>query len=175
MKKIVFILILLIPFISLNAQDNSKKSRKQLKNEQQAKEREALKKMLKNKDFVFSPTMAIPMNGASIQLNYSYSTHITGDTINSYLPYYGVAYSVKYGNRTSPFDFTKPIKNYTTEKDKKGYVVKFDVQNGMDHLKFSFHISENGYTNLNVISTNRQSISFYGRIEKPQVESTNLD
>lgn len=165
----------MIPFVSINAQDSSKKSRKELKNKQQAKEREELKNILNDRNFIYSPTMVLPMNGASVQLNYSYSTKIKGDTISSYLPFYGVAYSVKYGSRNSPFDFVKPIENYTIEKDKNGYMVKFDVQNEMDHLKFTFHISENGYANLNVISTNRQSISYYGTIEKPEKETAKMD
>ena len=35
----------------------------------------------------------------------------------------------------------------------------------MDNISFTFHISGLGYATLNVISTNRQAISYYGRIE----------
>ena len=40
----------------------------------------------------------------------------------------------------------------------------------MDNLNYTFHISDLGYATLNVISTNRQAISYYGRIEAPEEE-----
>ncbi|HKI90031.1 MAG TPA: DUF4251 domain-containing protein, partial [Draconibacterium sp.] len=77
-------------------------------------------------------------------------------------------YNVDYRSRKGPFDFTLPIKNYIFKKDKNGYAVKFEVKNGQDNIKYNFNISENGYASLTVVSTNRQSISYFGTIEKPK-------
>lgn len=166
MKKIIFLLIVFFTTVTLtNAQTQEKKSRKEIRAERQAEKKKEIKNILNEKNFVFRPTHAMPMGGGSIYLNYSFDVKIKGDTIDSYLPFYGRAYHVDYGGRNSAFDFTELAEEYKMEKDENGYVVDFDVKKGMDHISFSFKISELGYATLNVISTNRQAISFYGRIE----------
>jgi hypothetical protein len=86
------------------------------------------------------------------------------------LPFYGVAYHVEYGGRNSAFDFSLPLEKYEMEEDEKGYRISLEVKNKMDYITYSFQISELGYSTLNVTSTNRQAISYYGRIEKPEQE-----
>ncbi len=92
--------------------------------------------------------MSFRMGGGSKYLNYQYDVEVNGDTINSYLPFYGVAYHVDYGSTKSAFDFEKPVENYNFEKEKNGYRVDLEAQNGMDHVNFTFHISELGFTTL---------------------------
>ena len=167
MKKIIFALILLVPFLTSQAQDSTQKNRKESK---RAKRQEDVKQMLKERNFVYHPTHANPMSGNTVQLDFSFSASIQRDTINSYMPYYGRAYHVEYGSNKGPFDFTLPIKDYQFKKGKKGYEVNFEVKNGQDNIKYNFHISENGYASLTIVSTNRQSISYYGTIEKPEPE-----
>jgi hypothetical protein len=171
MKKIFFLLLVLFTTGTItNAQAQEKKSRKEIRAERQAEKKKEIKNILNEKNFVFRPTHAMPMGGGTIYLNYSFDVKIKGDTIDSYLPFYGRAYHVDYGGRNSAFDFTEPAEEYKMEKDEDGYVVDFEVKKGMDHISFSFKISELGYATLNVISTNRQAISFYGRIEPPEDE-----
>jgi hypothetical protein len=81
-----------------------------------------------------------------------------------------VAYHVEYGGRNSAFDFSLPIENYEMHEEEKGYRINLEVKNKMDYITYSFHISELGYSTLNVTSTSRQAISYYGRIEKPEIE-----
>ncbi|NQU54524.1 MAG: DUF4251 domain-containing protein [Bacteroidetes bacterium] len=166
MKNIFFILIFFFAVISVYAQDSEKKNRKELKAEKKAQRIEEINNLLKIKTFVFNATNAQPMSGGSIPLNYFFNAEINGDSIKSYLPFYGVAYHVEYGSRTSPFDFELPISNYLFEQDKKGYHIKFEVKNKMDVINFAFHISDLGYASLNITSTNRQVMSFYGTIEE---------
>lgn len=166
MKNIVITMILLVAFLgSTTAQDNSRKSRKERKAEKEAKKIEQIKKLLEDKTFVFKATHALPLGGGSKYLNYSYDVTVKKDTVNSYLPFYGVAYRVEYGARKSGFDFIQPLEKYEMEKEKDGYVVDLEMDNGMDHLNYTFHISEVGYATLHVTSTNRQSITYYGTIE----------
>ena len=168
MKKIIFISsILFAAFFVSNAQEQEQKSRKEIRKEREAKRIEEVRELINDSTFVFNATHAMPLGGGSIHLNYSFDAEINKDTIVSYLPFYGVAYRPDYGGRNSAFDFTQPIENYKFEKDKNGYMVTFEVKNKMDHLDFTFHISELGYANLNIISTNRQAMSFYGTIEAP--------
>jgi hypothetical protein len=131
---------------------------------------EEVKKMILDQSFTFVPTHALPLGGGSIQLSYSFEAEIKGDSIFSYLPFFGVAYHVEYGGRNSAFDFSLPVENYEMEEDRNGYRIKLEIKNKIDYITYSFHISELGYSTLNVTSTNRQAISYYGSIQKPDKE-----
>lgn len=168
MKNIILTSLLVMAFLfSANAQQQEK-SRKERRQEKQEQKKEEIKNLLEEKTFVFKPTHAMPLGGGSIFLSHSFDAEIKGDTLVSYLPFYGVAYRAEYGSRQSAFDFTQPIESYEFEQKDDGYQVNIDVKNKMDYLTYNFHISELGYATLNVTSTNRQAISFYGRIEAPE-------
>lgn len=166
MKNVIFILVLLISFLSINAQDVTKKSRKEIRAERQVQKIKEIRSLLENKTFVFNATHTSPMSGGSIDLSYYFDVKIKGDTVFSYLPFYGVAYRVDYGSRNSPFDFVKPIEKFSSKKDENGYQITFEASNGNDHINFTFQISDLGFATLNVTSTNRQFISFYGTIDE---------
>lgn len=166
MKNIIFTMILSVAFLSATvAQENNRKSRKERKAEKEAKKIEEVKNLLDSQTFVFNATHALPLGGGSKYLSYDYDVTVKNDTVNSYLPFYGVAYRVEYGGRDTGFDFIQPLEKYEMEKDKDGYIVDLEVDKGMDHLNYTFHISEVGYATLHVTSTNRQSITYYGTIE----------
>ncbi len=160
------IAIIAVYAISVNAQETEKKSKKELKAEKEAKQIEEVKAIVESKIFVFDARSANPMKGSTRTLTSEYDVRITKDSIYSYLPYFGVAYSASYGGTDSPMIFDKPFETCNQEKTKKGYLIKVVAKNGNDRVDFSFHISETGATTLSVSSTNRQSISYYGEIVK---------
>lgn len=169
MKRIIlFTLFITLILPDLFAQEPV--SRKERRTQRQEKRMEEVKKMIQNKSFIFIPSHAMPLGGGSIQLSYTFEAEVKGDSIFSYLPFYGVAYHVEYGARNSAFDFSLPIESYEMEEDEKGYRINLDVKNKMDYITYSLYVSEMGYATLNVTSTNRQAISFYGSIEKPEKE-----
>jgi hypothetical protein len=109
MKRIFFTALffhILLP--DLFAQEPAK-SRKERREERQEKRMEEVKNLIENKTFVFIPTHAMPLGGGSIHLSYSFEAEVKGDSVFSYLPFYGVAYHVEYGGRNSAFDFSLPI------------------------------------------------------------------
>ena len=168
MKNIIITnLLLIVLVLSAHAQQESqgKKNRREVKQEEKRKE---ITNLLKERTFVFKPTHAIPLGGGSVFLSHSFDAEIKGDTLISYLPFYGVAYRVEYGGRNGAFDFTQPIQDFKMEKDRKGYQVNLEVKNKMDFLTFNFQISELGNATLSITSTNRQAITFYGHIEAPE-------
>jgi hypothetical protein len=169
--KRIFLITLFIALIypDLFAQEPAK-SRKERRTERQEKRMEEVEKMIEDTSFVFTPSHAMPLGGGSIQLSYTFEAEINSDSIYSYLPFYGVAYHIEYGGRNSAFDFSLPLEKYEMEEDEKGYRISLEVKNKMDYITYSFQISELGYSTLNVTSTNRQAISYYGRIEKPEQE-----
>ena len=168
MKKLLIISLLIISIVTAYSQETEKKSKKELKAEKNAKQIEETKALVESKTFVFDARNVNPMNGNSMFLTSEYDVNITSDSIFSYLPYYGVAYSASYGGTDSPMIFNKPFETFNIEKIKKGYLVKVTVKNGSDRLVFSFFISETGSTTLSLSSTNRQSITYYGDIVKTE-------
>ncbi len=163
MKNLLIISILTLAVFTISAQE--KKSRKELKAEKKAEQREEVKRIVESKTFVFKANNANPMRGQTINLTSDYDVKITKDSIFSYLPFFGVAYSVNYGSTDSPMIFNKPFETCDFEETKNGTMIKVSVKNENDRLEFSFHISVTGSTSLNVSSLNRQSISYNGNIE----------
>lgn len=167
MKNIFIITLILFSVVFVNAQEKEKKSRKQIRAEREAKKIADTKSMLETKAFVFTPSQAIPTGMRSVNLTSSFDAKIKNDSIYCYLPYYGTSHTASYGSNQSPMDFNLPILKYTSEPAKKGgWTIKFDVKNKSDLLNFTFKISETGTTSLNVTSTSRASISYYGDLGK---------
>ena len=81
-------IVLLLAGQSLYAQ--SKKE----KREQKANE---VKELIDSKRFTIDVNRAIPMGGRSLNLTSPYSLEMRGDSVISYLPYFGRAYSAPYG------------------------------------------------------------------------------
>ena len=165
MKNFVLLLIVLLSATTINAQEQQKKSRKEIRAEKKAALIEQTKKLVESKNFEFVAQRAMPTGGKTISIT-SFGAQLKGDTIDSYLPYYGRAYTADYGSSTSPLNFTSPIENYSETKNKKGYQIEFKARRGTDNITYHFQIFEDGSASLNINSTNRQPISFSGRIEE---------
>lgn len=165
MKNAILFVVLIFSVTTVFGQDTEKKSRKEKKAEKEAALIEQTKNLVESKNFVFVPRTANPMGGRSVTLTTDFELTLTNDSVNSYLPYYGRAYSAAYGGE-SPMNFNLPTIDYSSEKTKKGYEVKFSVKNANDRINLTFQIMETGSTTLQVNSTNRQGISYFGVLEK---------
>jgi len=165
MKNVVLLLVILFSAFVVNAQEAEKKSRKELKAEREALQVELTQKMIESKRFEFIPDRAYTARGKSVSIT-SYSVELKGDTIVSYLPFYGRAYVADYGSTSSPFNFTSTIDSYKEPDVKKGHQIELEVKQGSDNLTYRFLIFENGSTSLDINSTNRQTMSYSGRIEE---------
>ena len=146
MKKqiLMLLLALLVGLPTLSAQ--SKKEKKEQK-------KEAVKELIVSENYKIDVNTAMPMRGRSIPLTSLYSLEIRNDSVISYLPYYGRAYSIPYGGGNG-LNFKAPLKEYNMKLDKKGN--KFD---------FRVKVYSNGSTSIDVNMQNRQSISFQGELD----------
>ena len=119
---------------------------------------------IQSKQFVFKAQTVLPMTGISRQLTTEYDVKLLGDSVIAYLPYFGRAYSVTYGERGG-IDFTSTKFDYNIKQRKKGgWDVTIKPNDGKDIQELNFTISENGSATLQVTSNNRQPISFNGYI-----------
>lgn len=146
----------------------------QTKAEKRAQQAAAIQKLVDNRSFVFSAQSAQPTSGGTIQLTSPYSVTVVKDTVSSYLPYFGVAYSSQIGQTNSPLDFTSKKFQYKTQANRNGNTITINFEDQNDVRMMTFNISSGGYGTLTVISTNRQSISFYGYLE-PKVSRKKKD
>jgi len=120
--------------------------------------------LINSKNFVFKAQTVLPMTGASRQLTSEYDVRLLGDSIVTYLPYFGRAYSVAYGE-PGGIHFTSTKFDYKTEQRKKGgWDITIKPGDARDIQQLNFTISENGYATLQVTSNNRQPISFNGYV-----------
>ena len=171
MKNTVFLIIIALMFTIVKVEAQEGKSKKQLREEKKAQQIEDTKSIVESGTFVFKATTANPMGSSSINLSTEYDVRVTRDSIYSYMPYYGRAYTASYGGTDSPMHFNNKFETINIEETKKGYLVKVVVKNGNDRLEYNFNISETGSVSLNVNSTNRQSISYFGNLEMTKEEA----
>lgn len=117
-------------------------------------------------NYTFTPRTALPMGGKSINLNYSYSLKVSKDTIDAYLPYFGRAYVAPSPTDDGGIKFISTDFIYTiSDKKKNMWNVNIETKDGVKKYKLRLDIGETGYATLSVHDNNRQTISFYGKIE----------
>ena len=156
-KKQIFMLLLalLVGIPTLSAQ--SKKEKKEQK-------KEAGMKLIESENYKIDVNPAMPMRGRSIPLTSSYSLEIRNDSVISYLPYYGRAYSIPYGGGDG-LNFKAVLKEYSMKMDKKGNaVIEFIARNPEDRYEYRVKVFPNGSASIDVNMQNRQSISFQGEL-----------
>lgn len=163
MKKLVIIGLLVLSVVAVNA-----KSKKELRKEKKAEEKamivEQTKSLIEQEEWHFIATQMLPTKGPSRSV-LNYSVVIKDGNVISYLPYAGRAYSGGYDGNGSPLSFDGEIEGYSVSDGKKGgYVIKFRVKNKGEVLDYSLNVSSNGTTTLNVNSTKRDKITFYGNV-----------
>ena len=125
----------------------------------------SIKNSIENKQFVFQAQTAIPASGVSRPLTSLYDLKVSGNSVVSSLPFFGRAYSLPYGSTEGGFNFTSTKFDYSVVNRKKGgWDISIKPKDVQDFREFSLNISENGFGTLQVLSNNRQSISFTGRV-----------
>jgi hypothetical protein len=107
-----------------------------------------------------------PVKGASRHLTSNYALTVKGDTVVSYLPYFGQAYNIPYGGGKG-LNFESTISVYTLSYDAKGTArISFQTRSEGETLHYNIQIFSNGSSNIHVSSTNRQAINFHGNLER---------
>ena len=131
----------------------------------QSKENANVKAMVDAKRYLFKAQSAHPTRGRVVQLNSEYDLKITPDTIRSYLPYYGRAYSAPIGESEGPLDFVSKDFEYNQQDRKKGgWDITIKPKDGKGVREMFLTVFENGTASLRVSSNNREPISFNGHI-----------
>lgn len=144
---------------------SQEKTKKQIKEEQKIEKRKQTEGLVEAKTFVFVARTALPQGYKSINLSSDwYQVKFTPDTIVSYLPYYGKAYSgVGYGNDTGLKFEGQPV-DLTLTKGKKNYSMSVKVKGSDDTYQLYLTVGFEGSASLTVNSAKRSIISYRGDI-----------
>jgi hypothetical protein len=155
------LLILVAGGSALYAQE--KKSKKERLQEQTEK----VQKMVEAQDYKFVAQRALPMSGRSVHLTSAYDLCIGKDTISAYLPYFGRAYTAPMNPSEGGIKFESKDFDYRLENAKKGgWNVFITIKDASRRIGMVLNITASGSANLSVNDDTRQTISFYGMIEK---------
>lgn len=130
------------------------------------KEEKALevKEMIEGGRFTVDVNRAVPMSGRAVNLTSSYSLELKGDSVVSFLPYYGRAYTAPYGGGNT-MDFKATVSEYDLSYDKKGAAtLKFRTRTDNDTYAFSINVFPNGASTIRVTPVNKQGITYYGEL-----------
>ncbi len=123
-----------------------------------------IREKIQAKNFTVEVNTAQPMRGRTIHLTYGYDLKIRNDSAIVYLPFYGVAHSAPYGG-DGGIQFAEPMKEYTVEEKKDNWNIRFKVNDRNYHYEIVFNIYNNGNSNVQVNSYERDPISFTGEMK----------
>jgi hypothetical protein len=131
----------------------------------QDKKEEAIKNMIETKNFTFVAQTASPTGAPLRQLSYGFDLNVLGDSVVSYLPYFGRAYSAPMDPTEGGFKFTSTKFDYTvTGRRKGGWDIIIKPKDAKDVRELALTAFDNGNSTLQVLSNNRQPITFNGYI-----------
>ena len=123
-------------------------------------------KCIDNRQYKIDVNMMSPRRGTSKVLSNSWSLEVKGDTLDSYLPYFGRAFEPVYGE-TKVLNFNASIQSYEDSGFSKGKrTIRLRVDNSEDVIDYQLEVTEDGYANIDVYPRKRDGISFSGQIVK---------
>ncbi len=130
----------------------------------------AVKNMVDTKNFVFKAQSMTPMRGRNRQLTSEYDLKIFNDSLISFLPYFGRAYTAPVNPSEGGLQFTSTDFQYqATARKKGGWEITIQPKDHRDVRQLLLNVFESGNATLQVISNNRDPIFFNGYVaERPQ-------
>lgn len=134
------------------------------KAERKARTAQMVANALQNREFTIEVDWMRPLGGKPTHVNSNYGVKVKGDAVDSYLPYFGEAYNLPYGGGKG-LNFEGEITDYAvTRKDGKQYLIEMKIVNDEDNFIYYIEVFDNGKASIDVISRNRDPISFDGEM-----------
>lgn len=164
-NNILTIKLLLILFISLSLFSNCSSTKNTSTYKSDASPI-TIKNMIDSQSFIFVAESVNPVRGRFRILTSPYDVTVSQDSLTSYLPYFGRAYTAPIDPSQGGIQFTSTNFSYElshNKSDKWDVVIKPKDRQDVQQLNFS--IFDNGTASLNVISNSRDPISFNGHLQ----------
>lgn len=130
-------------------------------------EKGMIEDMIRNHSFIFVAERMNPLRGRSRILTSSYDVRVKNDSLVSFLPYFGRAYTApidptKVGTQFTSTNFTYQVNAEKNDRWRVSLIPK-DVSSIQELL---FTIFDNGTTSLSITSTSKDHISYEGYLKK---------
>jgi hypothetical protein len=123
--------------------------------------------LINAREFRFVAQSVTPLRGTQRQLTSQYDVTVKKDSLVSYLPYFGRAYQAPMNPSEGGIQFTSTKFSYDVKPGKKNsWNIDIKPEDQQSIQQLSFLIFDNGTATLNVTATQKDPISFYGRIQK---------
>ena len=133
--------------------------------EREARVAQAVEQALAERHYKVDVQLMLPLRGKAMNVTSEYSLEVNGDTLISYLPYFGRVYNVPYGGGKG-LNFTAPILRYEIQKDRKGRAqILLVTDNKENVVTYRLEIFSNGQATINVLSRDMEQINFRGELE----------
>ena len=137
------------------------------KNKKNDAQKIAFKNMVDSQHFVFQAQTVTPLRGNFRNLTSLYDVRVTKDSLISYLPYFGQAYTAPIDQTKSSLDFTSASFSYSVSPHKKdGWNITIKPKDKSQIQQYIFTVFNNGKASLSIISTSKDQISFNGYIRE---------
>lgn len=156
------VLIILVMFLAASGGYAQKQKRVEKEKEVRA--------LIESQQFRFVARSAHPSGYRSVTLTSEYDLVVDSLQIRSYLPFFGRAYYAEYGSSEGGIKFDSKAEEYVSvfNAKKKSYRISIKVRGKHDIYQLQLDAGLSGYASLSVVSVDKQSISFYGIIEKTE-------
>ena len=159
-KSMMLLVLAAVLFASCASTQGSGLSKAEMKRQKAEEVRQAIY----DRQFTINVTSAHPTSFPSVNLTSPYSLEVHGDSVISYLPYYGRAYSLPYGGGKA-LNFSGKMSGYDISRSKREYNVTMSIENDEDRYVYYIDVFDNGRSSILVRSQNRTDILFYGDME----------
>jgi hypothetical protein len=123
-----------------------------------------VKELVESKNFVFHAQFANPQGGRSIALTSTYDLTVRPESVESFLPFFGRAYTAPINPSESGIKFNSTNFAYNGKKGKKKWNIEINPKDVSDVQALNLSVFDNGKASLVVTSNNRQSINYNGYI-----------
>jgi hypothetical protein len=125
-----------------------------------------INRQIESKNFTFKAQSATPLGGRYIQLTSEYDVRVKNDSLVTYLPYFGRAFVAPMNPSEGGIMLNSTSFQYNVENRKNGgWNIMITPEDTRDVRMLQFTVTETGNATLQVMSNNKQPITFNGYIQ----------
>ena len=164
MKKLLLIAAVLLVAGCSSLRQSPEQKRAEQKRAEQERIAALVAERLDARRFRIQIDYMLPLRGRGRAITDSYSLTVDGNKVNSYLPYFGTAYSVPYGGGEG-LVFEDDIDSYAEDRSRPDRrIIQFSTNNGEDLLVYTLTVFDTGTADIHVNCRNRDDISYRGTL-----------
>lgn len=127
----------------------------------------AVQTQIDNRDFTIIVDRIIPNKVRSVSFTHPYELRIKGDSVFSYLPYIGEAYTPIFG-RTAGLVFDAPVTDFKVAEGRRGSTeITFSARTSEDRFEYRIIVFPNGASSIYVYPDRKESVGFEGEMRIP--------